>query len=178
MALSRDDLAVLLKAFEEYGWSELTLSVNGTRLELTSSGQPPASRADAPAAAATPVSPSAPAASEFPSALAGPASPAEAAAPEPEPEPAPAAAPAGTEGWHDVVAPSVGIFYVAPAPGAPPFAEIGAHVDADDIVCIVEVMKLMNHVKAGVTGVVRVIHAENGTMVEHGQRLFSIEPGA
>jgi len=176
MALSRDDLAVLLKAFEEYGWSELTLSVNGTRLELTSSGQPPASRADALAAATVPMPSSAPAASEAPSASARPASPAEAAAP--EPEPAPAAAPAGTEAWHDVVAPSVGIFYVAPAPGAPPFAEIGAHVDADDIVCIVEVMKLMNHVKAGVTGVVRAIHAENATMVEHGQRLFSIEPGA
>jgi acetyl-CoA carboxylase biotin carboxyl carrier protein len=72
----------------------------------------------------------------------------------------------------------VGIFYVAPEPGAPPFAGVGQHVAADDIVCIVEVMKLMNHVKAGVDGVVRSVHAENGSMIEHGQPLFSIEPDA
>jgi acetyl-CoA carboxylase biotin carboxyl carrier protein len=163
MALSRDDLAVLLAAFEEYGWTELTLSVDGTRLELTSSGQPPASPttgAAAPAPAAAPLAPAQPA----------PSAPAATGAR--------ADGPASDPGWHDVVAPSVGIFYAAPEPGAPPFAEVGAHVAADDILCIVEVMKLMNHVKAGVAGVVRAVHADNGTMVEHGQRLFSIEPGA
>jgi acetyl-CoA carboxylase biotin carboxyl carrier protein len=56
--------------------------------------------------------------------------------------------------------------------------EAGAHVEPDDVVCIVEVMKLMNHVVAGVAGVVREVHAENGTMIEHGQVLFTIEAGA
>jgi acetyl-CoA carboxylase biotin carboxyl carrier protein len=92
--------------------------------------------------------------------------------------PAPPAALAGpaVHAVHQVLAPSVGIFYIAPQPGAPPFVQVGQHVRAEDIICIVEVMKLMNHVKAEVDGVVRAVHAENGTMVEHGQPLFDVEP--
>ena len=77
-----------------------------------------------------------------------------------------------------MLSPTVGIFYRAPEPGAPPFADVGRHVGKDDIVCIVEVMKLMNHVKAGVSGVVRGVHVDDGTMIEHGQLLFTIEPDA
>ena len=154
MGLSRADPTALMDAFEEFGWGELILSVNGTRVELTRDGKPPASGG---AAVAAPARQDAPA--------------------QPAPEaPAPREAPA--VGSHEVLAPSVGIFYVAPEPGAPAFAEVGAHVAADDIVCIVAVMKLMNHVKAGVDGVVRAVHAENGAMIEYGQPLFSIEPGA
>ena len=54
--------------------------------------------------------------------------------------------------------------------------EVGDAVDADSTVCIVEVMKLMNHVKAGTTGVVTAVHVENGEMVEYGQPLVSIAP--
>jgi acetyl-CoA carboxylase biotin carboxyl carrier protein len=89
--------------------------------------------------------------------------------------PAPAAP---RHGVHEVLAPSVGIFYRAPEPGAPPFVEEGARVGAEDIVCIVEVMKLMNHVNAGADGVVRAIHVENGAMIEHGQPLVTIETDA
>ena len=84
-------------------------------------------------------------------------------------EPAPAAG-------LRVTAPSVGLFWRSPKPGAPPFVEVGDEVRPDDTVCIVEVMKLMNHVRAGVAGTVRAVHPENGQMVEHGDPLFTIEP--
>jgi len=166
MGLSRDDLVALLDAFEESQWTEMILTVDGTRLELTSSGRPPQPRRDAPAASAAPAAPAAPAQDPPPAAAAAfaPATP--------------AAPPAPGHGLHEVTAPSVGIFYRAPEPGAPPFVEEGQHVGPDDIVCIVEVMKLMNHVKAGVAGVVCAIHAENGAMIEHGQVLFTIEADA
>jgi len=163
MGLSREEVTLLVDAFEQAGWTEMVLHLDGTRLELSSTGRPPqASGAAAPA----PVSPP-PGASGAPA----PSPPADAPAPAPAP-----AAPA--HGLHEVLAPSVGIFYRAPEPGAPPFVEAGRHVEPGDVVCIVEVMKLMNHVTAGLAGVVREVHVENGTMIEHGQRLFSIEVDA
>ena len=65
-----------------------------------------------------------------------------------------------------VESPSVGLFWRAPSPGAPPFVEVGATVSDGDTLGIVEVMKLMNHVKAGVDGTVRGVHADNGSMIE------------
>lgn len=75
-----------------------------------------------------------------------------------------------------VLAPSLGLFWRSPKPGAPPFVEIGDTVEPDSTVCIVEVMKLMNHVKAGSAGVVTAVHAGNGDMVEYGQPLLTITP--
>jgi biotin carboxyl carrier protein len=68
------------------------------------------------------------------------------------------------------------LFWRSPKPGAPPFVEVGDEVGPDDTVCIVEVMKLMNHVRAGTAGTVRAVHPENGQMVEHGDPLFTIGP--
>jgi acetyl-CoA carboxylase biotin carboxyl carrier protein len=76
----------------------------------------------------------------------------------------------------EVKAPMVGTFYRAPAPGAPPFVEVGSLVSDDDTVCIIEVMKLMNSIKAGCRGRVAEICAENGALVEFGQTLMVIEP--
>ena len=80
------------------------------------------------------------------------------------------------QGGHEVKAPMVGTFYRAPAPGAPPFVELGSLVTEDDTVGIVEVMKLMNSIKAGCRGRVVEIYVENGTMVEFGQTLMIIQP--
>lgn len=76
----------------------------------------------------------------------------------------------------EVKAPMVGTFYRAPAPGAPPFVEVGSVVAEDDTVCIIEVMKLMNSIKAGCRGRVVEVSAEDGTLVEFGQTLMVIEP--
>jgi acetyl-CoA carboxylase biotin carboxyl carrier protein len=79
------------------------------------------------------------------------------------------------EGLVAVKAPMLGTFYRTPKPGAPPFVEVGAMVGKDDPLCIIEVMKLFNTVKAGVQGRVAQICAEQGQLVEYQQVLFLIE---
>lgn len=79
------------------------------------------------------------------------------------------------EGYIPIRAPMLGTFYRAPKPGSPAFVEEGQLVSADDSVCIIEVMKLFNTVKANVEGRVVKICAENGQMVEYQQTLFLVE---
>ena len=93
----------------------------------------------------------------------------------------PTQAPVATElpshdGLTPISAPTLGVFYSGPKPDAPAFVEEGDLVEETDTVCIIEVMKLFNHIKAGVRGRVAKICADNGAMVEHGQLLFLIEP--
>jgi len=78
-------------------------------------------------------------------------------------------------GFIAIKAPMLGTFYRAPKPGAPPFVEVGQLVSEDDSVCIIEVMKLFNTVKANVRGRIAEICAENGQMVEYQQTLFVVE---
>jgi acetyl-CoA carboxylase biotin carboxyl carrier protein len=85
--------------------------------------------------------------------------------PEPAPEPAGAA----------ITAPMLGVFYRGPAPGRPPFVAEGDTVTPDTTVAIIEVMKLMNTVEAGVHGVVREICVADGATVEHGDVLFRLD---
>jgi len=75
-----------------------------------------------------------------------------------------------------VESPSVGLFWRSPAPGAPPFVDVGTHVSAGDTLAIVEVMKLMNHIVAPAPGVIQAVLAENGARVDFGQPLFTIDP--
>jgi len=75
-----------------------------------------------------------------------------------------------------IVSPMLGTFYRAPAPGEPPFVDVGARVGPDTIVCIIEVMKMMNSVPAGVAGTIAEVHVENAQPVEYGQPLFRVEP--
>ena len=74
-----------------------------------------------------------------------------------------------------IEAPMVGTFYRAPAPGEPPFVEVGSRVEPQTIVCIIEVMKMMNSVHAGVAGTVLEVCSENGALVEYGAPLFRVE---
>ena len=80
------------------------------------------------------------------------------------------------EGVPAVRAPMVGTFYRAPAPGAAPFVEAGSQVEPDTVVGIIEVMKLMNQIEAGVSGIVKEILVGNAQAVEQGQALMSIDP--
>ncbi|MFV1974311.1 MAG: acetyl-CoA carboxylase biotin carboxyl carrier protein [Candidatus Scalindua sp.] len=75
----------------------------------------------------------------------------------------------------EVVAPMVGTFYTS-APGADPYVAIGDEVGEETVVCIIEAMKIMNEVKAETKGKIVEILVENGTAVEYGQPLFSVEP--
>jgi acetyl-CoA carboxylase biotin carboxyl carrier protein len=77
-------------------------------------------------------------------------------------------------GEVDVRAPLLGNFYSAPRPGDPPFVEIGGTVTEDTTIGIIEVMKLMNPIRAGVAGTVTAILTANGTSVEEGQPLIRV----
>ncbi|HEX7082832.1 MAG TPA: biotin/lipoyl-containing protein [Gaiellaceae bacterium] len=88
---------------------------------------------------------------------------------------APAAA---ANGLAEVTSPMVGTFYRAPSPDAPPFVEPGSRVEADSPVCIVEVMKLMNRVAAGVAGEVVEVCRADGESVQYGDVLFRVRRDA
>jgi acetyl-CoA carboxylase biotin carboxyl carrier protein len=83
---------------------------------------------------------------------------------------------AESEGLVSIPAPMLGTFYRAEAPGKPPFVEVGSVVEPDTIVCIIEVMKMMNSVPAGVSGTIAEIVPDNAELVEYGQPLFRVEP--
>jgi acetyl-CoA carboxylase biotin carboxyl carrier protein len=86
-----------------------------------------------------------------------------------------AAAPSGpTAGEVDVRAPLLGNFYSAPRPGDPPFVIVGDRVGEDTTIGIIEVMKLMNPIRAGVAGTVTALLAEDGKAVEEGQALIRV----
>ena len=81
-----------------------------------------------------------------------------------------------TEGLHSICSPMVGMFYRAPNPESPPFAEEGDVVSVGQTLCIIEAMKIMNEIEADAKGrVVRVL-VENGNPVEYNTPLFLIEP--
>ena len=84
--------------------------------------------------------------------------------------------PPPADGLVRVESPMVGTFYRAPGEGEPPFVEEGDPVGAGQTLCILEAMKLMNHVKSEIEGVVRKIHVANAEPVEYGQLLFELEP--
>jgi acetyl-CoA carboxylase biotin carboxyl carrier protein len=94
--------------------------------------------------------------------------------PEPEAEPVQAPEPVALDG-HTIDAPTIGFFYRAPAPGEPPFVEVGTRVEPQTIVCIIEVMKMMNSVTAGISGTIAEIRVENASPVEYGQPLFRVD---
>lgn len=79
------------------------------------------------------------------------------------------------DGFIPIKAPMLGTFYRAPKPDAPPFVEVGQFITNDDVVCIIEVMKLFNMVRSGVRGRIVKICAENTQMVEYRQVLFLVE---
>ena len=87
---------------------------------------------------------------------------------------APPPAPAKTAGGHEVTAPVSGTFYRSPAPGEPPFVEVGQVVQAGDVLCIIESMKMMNRVEADSAGKVAEVLLDNGLAIEAGTPLFRI----
>jgi len=75
-----------------------------------------------------------------------------------------------------ITSPMVGTFYSAPDPSSPPFVETGEEIKKNQVLCIIEAMKLMNEIESDVEGVLKEIFVENGKPVEYGQKLFAIQP--
>ena len=150
-----DDIREIMALLEGSSFDELTLETGGEKLTLRRGS--PVARADyAPSPAPTPTQ----------------------AAPAPA-KSGPTAAAASTDpNVADVPAPLLGDFYWAPKPGAEPFVTVGQKVEPDTVVGIIEVMKLMNSIRAGVAGVVEEVCAPNGRLVEYGQVLMRVRTGA
>ena len=83
--------------------------------------------------------------------------------------------PAEQASGNIVTSPIVGTFYASPSPEKPPFVKVGDTVNAGDVVCIIESMKLMNEINSEFSGKVAEIYAKNGEPVEFGQKLMRIE---
>jgi acetyl-CoA carboxylase biotin carboxyl carrier protein len=161
------DLQRLVDAFEASDWNEIHLEVDGVEVHLSAvsgnSGQsdvlPSRPAAPAPVAAA-------PAGGGAPEGVTG--------TPFATPGSGIGAAPTAPTEGEPVPAPSPGIFWRSPAPSQPPFVEVGTRVEPDTVVCIVELMKLMNRVSAGVAGVVTALPVGNGVPVEKGEPIVYV----
>jgi acetyl-CoA carboxylase biotin carboxyl carrier protein len=171
MAISEKDILQILAWLEKSDWQELHLESGTFKLTVSKTGRPSALRVEATPSAAAPLVATRSASRE-------PVKPAPAAprVTRPTPAPKPAAAEPVDPSWIAVKSPTLGNFYVAPQPGAPPFVTLGQRVGPDDTVAIVEVMKLMNHVKAEASGRIARVCAQNGDLVEYEQVLFLIDP--
>jgi acetyl-CoA carboxylase biotin carboxyl carrier protein len=153
MALTDDDVREILRIIDESDLEELTVETAGFRLHV--------SKHDGPAPSST----SPPAGSDAPAAIGAPAA-----------ADAPVAdAPADAD-TVAIESPMLGTFYRAEAPGAGPFVDVGGEVAPDTTVCIIEVMKMMNSVPAGISGEIVEVCAENGELVEFGEPLFRVKP--
>ncbi len=188
MSLTAADVAEIMKILEGSGFDEVMLEIDGLKLSMrrgagatdgacAAAAAPAAIAAGARGVAASSASPAT-------ARVAAPASPA-AIAPSLAGAPAaggpgvtaPAAAPAKLTdpNVQEVTSPLLGTCYRAPKPGAPPFVEVGTAVDAETVVAIVEVMKLMNTVRAGVKGTVTEILMRDGALVEYGETLLRVK---
>jgi biotin carboxyl carrier protein len=82
------------------------------------------------------------------------------------------------DGLLTISAPMIGTFYRAEAPGAAPYVELGTRVEPDTVVCLIEVMKMMNPIPAGTGGTIVEVCAANAEPVEYGAPLFQVRPGS
>lgn len=182
MTLTAKDVAEITRLLEESSFDELYLELDGVKLSLRRGGAAPPAAADPGSQASPSPAQPAPAAGRAKTRGSARAQPAAAASPSgraasSKAGAARAAPSSGDSNVRDVTAPLLGTFYRAPKPGAPPFVEVGSSVDEESIIGIIEVMKLMNTVRAGVRGRIVEILAHDGMLVEYGEALLRVAPG-
>ncbi len=165
MSLTYEDVQEILKIIDQSSTREIHIEVDDFKLIVRKHD------ADAPPAADAPPVPSAP-----PPAAPEPAAADSASPPEAEPAAEAAASAAPSETAVALTSPLSGTFYRAPAPGADPFVEEGDEVGSGDTVCILDVMKVMNTLKAPCDGTVARIPVENAEAVGAGQPVMWFEP--
>jgi acetyl-CoA carboxylase biotin carboxyl carrier protein len=157
MVLSEEDVREILRIIDESKVDELRIDTEGFSLHVR--------RGAGVEAMPSPAAPSEP-------------SPGTAGAPRAAPG-SPATLPSDDD-RHDgkltIESPMLGTFYRAEGPNQDPFVEIGSRVEPDTTVCIIEVMKMMNSVPAGVAGTIVEICHENAKLVEFGEPIFRVEP--
>ncbi|MCX6499614.1 MAG: hypothetical protein NTU93_12570 [Arthrobacter sp.] len=179
MDVDLEELAAIIEQLDKTEFTDFLYEKGAMRLhvrrgghipDVAGPGNPVAVAMPAPAPAPAPPPISAPAATSAP-------------APVPTLVPAPAAANGHSpvtspdslpEGHILVTAPMLGTYYGAPKPGQRAFVQVGDSVAADAVLCIVEVMKLMNSVTAGAAGEITAVFVKDGDLVEFEQPLFAI----
>jgi acetyl-CoA carboxylase biotin carboxyl carrier protein len=152
VTLTAKDVAEIMRLLEQSSFDSLSIEIDGVKLNLQRGSTAPVERAVVPA----------------PSPRSD--GPAQSALPKAKPPSEP--------GLSEVASPLLGIFYRAPKPGEPPFVEVGSKVEQDTVIGIIEVMKLMNSVCAGVKGEVVEILVDNAALVEFDEILVRVRPGA
>ncbi len=171
MDLNEDDVIQIIRYLDESNFNELQLQLGDLRIVVSRTG----STAPLPNVEQSPRLDHSPATPAPPS---DPPQPVEQA---PTPTPPTVQTTDGSDETVDhgrritITSPMLGTFYRAPAPGEPPFVEVGTVVDADTTVCIIEVMKLFSTIKAEKRGRVARVSVEDGQLVEYGQVLFHLE---
>jgi acetyl-CoA carboxylase biotin carboxyl carrier protein len=150
------DIERILELVRQHDLAEFELEREGLKLRVRK------------ASAAFPMPPSMPAHASVP-VMPAPVPVAAAAAPAPE------AVEEESLELAVVKSPIVGTFYRAPEPGAPAFVEIGQRVKKDQVLCIIEAMKLMNEITSEYDGEIVSAYVENGKPVQYGERLFAIK---
>jgi acetyl-CoA carboxylase biotin carboxyl carrier protein len=159
--MNQRELKDLIEFLIEKDITEFELERGDVKVRIRRGGEAPAA---APAGHYAPATP-APAAPALTLSVASvPAAP---------PPPSPAAEGAGL---HSVKSPIVGTYYDSPSPGSPPFVKVGDAVEAGQVLCIIEAMKLMNEIESDVAGELVKKLATNGQPVEYGQALFVVKP--
>ncbi len=154
-----DDIERILELVRAHDLAEFEMESDGLKLRVRKSGGPvPQSLSDAAAAPAP-----------------------QPAQPPPAAQVAPVqvtyAAPAADDELELAVvkSPIVGTFYRSSEPGSAPFVDIGQRVKKDDVLCIIEAMKLMNEITSEYDGEIVSVYVENGKPVQYGERLFAIK---
>jgi len=165
--MNQKELKELIEFLIEKDIAEFELERGDVKVRIKRGGDPVASS-------------SAPDVRFFTAHAAAPPAPELGTAPAPGASAAPPVAPekpaAPEEGVHIVRSPIVGTFYESPSPGSPPFVKPGDIVEAGQILCIVEAMKLMNEIESDVAGEIVKKLVANNAPIEYGQELFAIRP--
>jgi acetyl-CoA carboxylase biotin carboxyl carrier protein len=169
VTLTAADVAEIMRLVEQSTFDELNLEIDGVKLSLRRSGATGGMTRSVTQSSGTTAAAASSAAASSAAASSAAASSAAASAD----AQSPAAAPKPPDkNLKDITSPMLGTFYRAPKPGSAPFVEIGSVVQEDSVIAIIEVMKLMNTVRAGVKGVVTEILPADETLVEFGQVLM------
>jgi acetyl-CoA carboxylase biotin carboxyl carrier protein len=176
MGLSHEDVREILRIIDESELDELRVQTEGFSLHVrrgvAAADEPPAT--PAPAQPGQPAPP--PRQTPRPPPPPPPPPPRQTPRPPRQTAPSPRQTPPPRDGLVTIDSPMLGTFYRAEAPGAPPFVEVGTRIGPDTIVCIIEVMKMMNSVAAGVSGTVVEVCWQNAELVEYGDPLFRVQP--
>jgi acetyl-CoA carboxylase biotin carboxyl carrier protein len=163
VTLTAADVAEIMRIVEQSKFDELSLEIDGVKLTLRRAGAGEFVRSVTTQSGV--VDAAATAASRSDLSMAQPGAPVAA----PRPVEAPRLVDATL---RDIASPMLGTFYRAPKPGSAPFVEVGSAVNEDSVIAIIEVMKLMNTVRAGVKGVIAEILPTDETLVEFGEVLM------